>query len=132
MLNRVVCCTSRLRRFLPGVVFCLLLLGCGGSPPPVATPEPEPEPPPPPLPEVVWTARPEVAVSRGTTAVALERPFTRLDVAGRDSTGMLVEDRDLSRWRLEEAAERCALAVEQIVAGWRPCLRGSVAAHAAD
>lgn len=44
----------------------------------------------------------------------------------------LVEDRDLSRWRLEEAAERCALAVEQIVAGWRPCLRGSAAAHAAD
>lgn len=30
----------------------------------------------------------------------------------------LVEDRDLSRWRLQEAAKRCAEAVEQIVADW--------------
>lgn len=91
MVNRVVCCTSRLRRYLPGVVFGLLLLGgCGGPPPPAPSPAPEPEPAPPPLPQVVWTARPEVTVRRGTTAVALERPFTRLDVAGRDSTGMLV------------------------------------------
>ena len=43
----------------------------------------------------------------------------------------LVEDRDLSRWRLQEAAERCALAVEQIVADWGHELRGSAAAHAA-
>lgn len=43
----------------------------------------------------------------------------------------LVEDRDLSRWRLQEAAERCARALEPIVADWGRELRGPAARPAA-
>jgi hypothetical protein len=38
---------------------------------------------------VVWTAAPEVQVLADSVTFSLPRPMTRLDVAGRDSSGML-------------------------------------------
>lgn len=91
MAIRIPC--SDTLRILPAILASALLVMSGCAPASHPDPAPAPEPlsePPPPLPQVVWTGQPEVAVRRGGSAILLEQPFTRLDVAGRDSTGLLI------------------------------------------
>lgn len=80
-----------LKRALLGLTAAVALAagGCARPAPPPPPPPPPPAPAPPPRPQVVWTAAPEVAVRNDTAAIALPRPFTRLDVTGRDSVGFL-------------------------------------------
>jgi hypothetical protein len=42
------------------------------------------------VPQVVWTARPEIAIRGDSVAIAVALPFTRLDVSGRDTLGLRV------------------------------------------